>query len=148
MMVECLIYVLLVSAVASLVSLGSDNERWVKMVVGVALSSFLAVTLLNTVRGIELPEYSESTITSEGEKIAEEVLSESFAAGVRADICAKFYLSEDDVSVSAVGFTYGSELAESLTVRLRGKAVVTDTSALRKYVDENFGKCEVITDFE
>jgi hypothetical protein len=25
---------------------------------------------------------------------------------------------------------------------------VTDTSALRKYVDENFGKCEVITDFE
>ena len=145
---ECLIYVMLISAVASLVSLGAENERWVKLVVGAALSSFLAVTLLNTVRGIERPEYNEDTVVSEGEETAGKLLSEAFARGVRADLCEKFCLSENDISVTASGFTYGSETAEALTVRLKGRALLSDVRALREYVNENYGKCEVITYLE
>lgn len=145
---ELLVYVAVIGAVISLTAVGSENEKWIKFAVGAVLTSAITLAVFNTARDFVLPEADGDASYSEGEEIAEAVLSEALARGVEVDICDVFSLSEEDVSVFTQGFTYGSERAEAVRVVLTGRAVLTDTVSLRKYVTERYGECEVITDFE
>ena len=148
MMGELLVLSVIVSALSSLIAFSSENERWVKFAVGAALASSVALTLFNTVEGLYLPEIDASGGAQVGGEIAEEALSSAFAEGIEKDICEKFGVAAGDISVSASGFTYGSLRASRIEVRLSGRAIAADAPALRRYVSENYGECEVISEIE
>lgn len=143
-----LIYVAVIGAVLSLATVGSENEKWIKFAVGAVLTSSVTASIFNTAQDFLPPKADGDVSYTEGEMIAEAVLSEAFARGVKGDICDAFSLGEEDVSVLAHGFTYGSTTAEEIRVVLTDKAVFTDTASLRKYVTDRYGECEVIIKLE
>lgn len=81
-----------------------------------------------------------------------EVLEEAFGEGAVRYIAEEYSLAASDISVSTEGFDPSSMRAESVTVTLRGRAVLADLGGIRESVMRELvtdgGKCSVEVSFD
>ena len=73
-----------------------------------------------------------------------EAIAEAFAEGIARGICDEFSLRRQDVSVRAYGFVPTEMRAEEIKIVLSGLGALSDTKAIKKYVDSmEVGECDV-----
>lgn len=71
-----------------------------------------------------------------------EVAEEAFCRGIATLLAEKYSLSDGDFGVKCQGFDFYSMRAESLTVTLRGAAVLCDPLAVERFINSyGIGEC-------
>ena len=132
----------MLSAVASL-----SSYRQGEKITALALSVITAAAVLLPLGKIveELPTLDADFSVAElpDEREYEEVAMNAYLDGVRDAVADRFSIDEDDLRVFCVGFDFEKMRCECLTVRVQGGAVFSDFDAIKKYLCENLGGCEV-----
>ena len=79
-----------------------------------------------------------------GDEGYEQIGETALSNGIRRAIAEKFSVSEGDVSVILRNFDFNEMKSDSVSVILTGKAVFSDSIAIKKFVNDlGVGKCEV-----
>lgn len=133
------------AALASLVSYKGKLDGASRGAIAIIILSAVSVPLANLADAeLRLPEISVEELLPSGEAEYEKVGREALQNGLRRMIAEKFSISEQDISVTVIGFDFSSMRAEKICVLLRRGAAASDIRAIRDYVtDEGIGECEV-----
>ena len=113
----------------------------------------LGVILIYTVLMPVTELFGEGELVFDGEyefnpedytKDYEEVAKEAFCQGIKMAVCEKYSLSEGEVSLSTVGFSFNEMRAARIRITLSGAAALSDYKSIERYVCAmGRGECEV-----
>ena len=88
-----------------------------------------------------LEKYSSAAVEDMGYS---EVTEGAICDGICRAVSEKFSFSDDEISVKLYGFEFERMKGERVRVLLSGRAALSDSKAVKKYVDEmGVGECEV-----
>lgn len=112
-----------------------------------ALSFIVAAAVILPLGGLvrTLPKWDfdlpVAELPNEGEY--NKVAKEAYLDGVCLAVSEKFSIAKENLRAYCTGFDFKKMSCECLCVRLQGNAVFSDFDAIKKYLSENLGGCEV-----
>ena len=152
-MKEYLIAVVLISAMVALASHflgGTDAGRYGRLGLAVVLLWAVLSPLAGLLQSLpsSFPSFSLPETEGTDSPLYAERAQQGFCDGIRAAVCEKFSLSEEELSVRAEGFDMAVMRAERIHILLKGKGVLADGFAIEAFIEgENLGDCEVEMEF-
>ena len=135
----------IVTGILGLISYNEKNSAE-RAALGVIL---LFVTLSPAVKmlsELDVSDFDPEKIISEIDTDSElsEVGAGALKDGICRAVCERFSFADDEVSATLYGFDFKDMRADVVRIVLSGRAVLADSKAIKKYVDEmGGGACEI-----
>ena len=132
-------------AIAASLVYSKDYEKVSRLAMSIVLLFALASPVSTLIREVmELHEFDFSIDSTKVEGGYEKVADEAFVSGIVGAIAEEFHLSKSEIAVTLVAFSTKEMRAEKIHVLLSGKAILADTRAIERYLeDSGLGECEV-----
>ncbi len=124
----------------------NDKNAAQRCALGVILLYVVLSPVARVIGEIDSDDFNLERLTSEIEIGSgySEVTEAAVCDGICRATSAEFSFSDEDISVKLYGFDFEEMRAEKVRVLLSGRAALSDTKAVKKYIDEmGVGECEI-----
>ena len=141
-------YLLLVLAASMLFAACSflsyrQGERSVTLALSVLVLAAVVLPLGELVSSLPEADFDFEADVTQGDGDYERVAEAAFCEGVIKTVSSEFSIEEENLRAYCVGFDFEKMRCKCLTVRVQGSAVFSDFDAIKKFLSENLGGCEV-----